>query len=159
MSTAWLWTPAQLQDALGINAPEALTGVRGLSIDTRTLDAGDLFVALRDVRDGHDFVEVAFAKGAAAALIDQNREEALAGLGPLLPVADPLTALEALGAHRRAEAQAQVLAITGSVGKTGTKEALRVMLSAFGSTHASAASYNNHLGVPLTLARMPIACR
>ena len=65
MSTAWLWTPAQLQDALQINAPEALKGVRGLSIDTRTLDAGDLFVAVRDVRDGHDFVEAAFAKGAA----------------------------------------------------------------------------------------------
>ena len=156
MSTAWLWTPAQLQDALQINAPEALKGVRGLSIDTRTLDAGDLFVALRDVRDGHDFVEAAFAKGAAAALIDQSRVDALAGLGPLLPVADPLTAMEALGAHRRAEAQAQVMAVTGSVGKTGTKEALRVMLSAFGSTHASAASYNNHLGVPLTLARMPL---
>lgn len=156
MSTDWLWTPAQLQDALAMAALPAFKGLRGLSIDTRTLEKDDLFVALRDVRDGHDFVQDAFAKGAAAALVDQNRVEALAGVGPLLPVADPLAGLQAMGAHRRAETQAQVVAITGSVGKTGTKEALRVMLSDFGQTHASAASYNNHLGVPLTLARMPM---
>ena len=156
MRTGWLWTQAQLQLALGVAPTKALDSVSGLSIDTRTLERGDLFVALRDVRDGHDFVETAFAKGAAAALVDQLHAEALAGFGPLLPVADPMAALQRLGAARRAQSSAKIIAVSGSVGKTGTKEALRVMLSDFAPTHASVASYNNHLGVPLTLARMPL---
>ena len=156
MNESRLWTQAQLQEVLGVAATGAFRGADGLSIDTRSLARGDLFVALRDVRDGHDFVEAAFAKGAAAALVAQTQAAALAGFGPLLPVADPLTALQALGLARRAQSQAKIIAVSGSVGKTGTKEGLRVMLSDFAPTHASAASYNNHLGVPLTLARMPL---
>ena len=151
-----LWTADQILKALGVTPTAALPDMTGVSIDSRSLVPGDLFVALQDVRDGHDFVEAAFAKGAAAALIAQTHQAKLAGLGPLLPVKDPLQGLRALAAARRAQAQAKRLAVSGSVGKTGTKEALRVMLSTFGPTHAAVASFNNHLGVPLTLARLPL---
>jgi UDP-N-acetylmuramoyl-tripeptide--D-alanyl-D-alanine ligase len=124
----------------------------GVSIDTRTLEPGDLFVALKDVRDGHDFVEAAFAKGAAAALISDERA---LGHGPALVVSDVLTALEALGAAARDRSAAKRVAITGSVGKTSVKEATLLCLAASARTHASVKSYNNHWGVPLTLARMP----
>jgi UDP-N-acetylmuramoyl-tripeptide--D-alanyl-D-alanine ligase len=127
--------------------------VGGISIDTRTLEPGDLFVALKDVRDGHDFVKAAIERGAAAALVSREVE----GVAPerLIRVSDTLKGLEMLGRHRRAEVTARVAAVTGSVGKTSTKEALRFLLSQQGRTHASAASYNNLWGVPLSLARMP----
>lgn len=148
-----LWTSAEMRAATGgtLAADVAVTGV---SIDTRSIAAGDLFVALRDVRDGHDFVAEALAKGAAAALVDRDPP----GVGPdapLLRVGDTLAGLTALGAAGRARSAAHFVGVTGSVGKTTTKEMLRVALSAFGRTHASAASYNNHWGVPLTLARLP----
>lgn len=148
-----LWTSAEMRAATGgtLAADVAVTGV---SIDTRSIAAGDLFVALRDVRDGHDFVAEALAKGAAAALVDRDPQ----GVGPdapLLRVGDTLAGLTALGAAGRARSAAHFVGVTGSVGKTTTKEMLRVALSAFGRTHASAASYNNHWGVPLTLARLP----
>ena len=126
----------------------------GISIDTRTLEPGDLFVALSDQRDGHDFVKNAFARGAAAALVS-HVPDGLEADAPLLLVKDVQKALENLGQAARARSQAKIIAITGSVGKTSTKEMLRVMLSEQGTTHASVASYNNHWGVPLTLARMP----
>ncbi|MGJ8623262.1 MAG: UDP-N-acetylmuramoyl-tripeptide--D-alanyl-D-alanine ligase [Yoonia sp.] len=126
----------------------------GVSIDTRTIEQGDLFVALKDVRDGHDFVAQALDKGAAAALVT-HRPEGVAADAPLLIVDDVLAALEALGRAARARTQARVAAITGSVGKTSTKEMLRAVLSRQGKCHAAEASYNNHWGVPLTLARMP----
>ena len=126
----------------------------GISIDTRTLEPGDLFVALSDQRDGHDFVKNAFARGAAAALVS-HVPDGLEADTPLLLVKDVQKALENLGQAARARSQAKIIAITGSVGKTSTKEMLRVMLSEQGTTHASVASYNNHWGVPLTLARMP----
>ena len=125
----------------------------GISIDTRTLQPGDLFVALTDVRDGHEFVAQAFEKGAAAALV--SRVPDVDEDCPLLMVPDVLAALEALAAAARARTQARVVGITGSVGKTSTKEMLRAILGDQGRTHASVASYNNHWGVPLTLARMP----
>ena len=128
--------------------------VTGVSIDTRTLQAGDLFVALKDVRDGHDFVAQALEKGAAAAMVS-HRPEGVAKDAPLLIVPDVLAALQALGMAARARTQARVVAITGSVGKTSTKEMLRDVLAEQGVTHAAEASYNNHWGVPLTLARMP----
>ena len=106
------------------------------------------------IRDGHDFVAEALAAGAAAAMVDRD----LPGLppeAPLLRVADTLAGLHALGAAGRARCTGQVAAVTGSVGKTGTKEMLRLLLGALGPTHAAIASYNNHWGVPLTLARMP----
>jgi UDP-N-acetylmuramoyl-tripeptide--D-alanyl-D-alanine ligase len=126
----------------------------GVSIDTRTLQPGDLFVALKAARDGHDFVAAALAKGAAAALVT-HRPEGVAPDAPLLIVPDVLTALEALGRAARARTSARVVAITGSVGKTSTKEMFRAALTPQGRTHAAEASYNNHWGVPLTLARMP----
>nr|WP_325254055.1 UDP-N-acetylmuramoyl-tripeptide--D-alanyl-D-alanine ligase [Amylibacter sp.] len=126
----------------------------GVSIDTRELNAGDLFVALKDVRDGHDFVAQALAAGAAAALVT-HRPEDVAADAPLLIVPDVLAALEALGQAARVRTQAKVIGVTGSVGKTGTKEMLRAALAGQGAVHAAVRSFNNHWGVPLTLARMP----
>lgn len=134
--------------------------VTGVSIDTRTISPGDLFVALKDARDGHEFVTAAFENGAAAALVRQDYTRR-PGDGLLLYVDDPLAALERLGraARARLNSDARVIAVTGSAGKTTTKEMLRTALSAIGPTHASEKSYNNHWGVPLTLARMPAASR
>ncbi|MCO6419716.1 UDP-N-acetylmuramoyl-tripeptide--D-alanyl-D-alanine ligase [Siccirubricoccus sp. KC 17139] len=152
-----LWTAAELRAATGgrLTAEVAVTGI---SIDTRTLAPGDLFIALRDARDGHDFVAQALARGAAAAMVDH----APPGLGPeapLLFVMETLQGLTALGAAGRARCAGRVAAVTGSVGKTGTKEMLRHLLGALGPTHAAQASYNNHWGVPLTLARLPAGAR
>lgn len=133
--------------------PDAVTGV---SIDTRTLQPGDLFVAIKGVSsDGHDHVARAFENGAAAAIVDEAHAGALAGAGPLYVVHDTLSALEGVGLAARARTKARIAAITGSVGKTSTKEMLALVLGQAGATHASVASYNNHWGVPLTLARMP----
>ena len=148
-----LWTSDDAARATGgrVSMPWAATGV---SIDTRTIQPGDLFVALKDVRDGHDFVAQALEKGAAAALVSRV-PEGVAKDAPLLVVADVLKALADLGAFARARTRAKVVGITGSVGKTSTKEMLRQVLGGQGKTHAAEASYNNHWGVPLTLARMP----
>ncbi len=126
----------------------------GVSIDTRTLAPGDLFVALRAARDGHEFVAQALENGAAAALVS-HVPDGVAPDAPLLIVPDVLKALEALGRAGRARTDARVVAVTGSVGKTSTKEMLKGVLAPQGRTHAAEASYNNHWGVPLTLARMP----
>jgi UDP-N-acetylmuramoyl-tripeptide--D-alanyl-D-alanine ligase len=152
-----LWTLAELLRAAGgVADGEQGATITGLSIDTRTLQRGDLFVALKDQRDGHDFVTAAFEKGAAAALVSTTyvRRD---GDGLLVRVADPLGALEQIGCAARARLapQARVVAVTGSVGKTTTKEMLRLAFAAAGPVHASEKSYNNHWGVPLTLARMP----
>lgn len=149
-----LWTAQDAAQATGGRATGEWTAT-GVSIDTRTLEPGDLFVALKDVRDGHDFVAQALEKGAAAALVT-HVPEGVADDAPLLIVEDVLAGLEALGVAARARCNARVVAITGSVGKTSTKEMLRAILSDQGRTHASVASYNNHWGVPLTLARMPV---
>ena len=152
-----LWTAAEAAEATG----GRVTGdwrASGVSIDTRTLQPGDLFVALKAARDGHEFVAQALEKGAAAALVSHVPDD-VAGDAPLLIVEDVQAALEALGRAARARTGAQVVAVTGSVGKTSTKEMLRDVLSAQGPTHAAEASYNNHWGVPLTLARMPADTR
>ena len=148
-----LWTSDEAVAATGgrTTAPWAAGGV---SIDTRTLQPGDLFVALKDVRDGHEFVAQALEKGAAAALVSRVPDGLSSG-GPLLVVPDVLKALEDLGRTARARGRARVVGVTGSVGKTSTKEMLRVVLGGQGRVHAAEASYNNHWGVPLTLARMP----
>lgn len=148
-----LWTSAAAAAATGghVTQPWQATGV---SIDTRTLQKGDLFVALADVRDGHDFVAQALEKGASAALVTHVPKGVPAD-APLLIVPDVLDALGALGRAARARTAAKVVAITGSVGKTSTKEMLRAVLARQGKCHAAEASYNNHWGVPLTLARMP----
>jgi len=161
MSNAPLWTFDELVRAAN-GRPERATGapITGLSIDTRTLAKGDLFVVLKDKRDGHEFVAKAFEAGAAAALVAEGYE-AQAGDGPLIRVSDTLAALEAIGraARARLAPEARVIAVTGSAGKTGTKDMLRAALSRVGPTHAADKSFNNHWGVPLTLARMPARTR
>ena len=147
-----LWTSSEAEVAtLGeASAPFTATGV---SIDTRTLKPGDLFVALKgDARDGHAFVRAALKAKASAALVSRKSDDAN---GPLLSVANTLRALEDLGRAARARSHARIVAVTGSAGKTTTKEMLRLTCGALGSTHASSASYNNHWGVPLSLASMP----
>ena len=148
-----LWSAQQAALATGGRAVGGWA-VTGVSIDTRTLQTGDLFVALKAARDGHDFVADALAAGAGAALVSRV-PDGVDDTAPLLIVPDVQTALEDLGRAARARTEAKVIGVTGSVGKTSTKEMLRHMLGACGKTHASVASYNNHLGVPLTLARMP----
>ena len=151
--TAPLWTAAEAARATGGHSTRTWQA-QGVSIDTRTLAHGDLFVALTAARDGHDFVAQALARGAAAALVSRVPDD-VAPDAPLLIVPDVLAALEDLGRAARARCGARVVAVTGSVGKTSTKEMLRDVLSGQGRTHAAEASYNNHWGVPLTLARMP----
>ncbi|OBY28297.1 UDP-N-acetylmuramoyl-tripeptide--D-alanyl-D-alanine ligase [Leisingera sp. JC1] len=148
-----LWTASEAAAATGGKA-QGDWSVSGLSIDTRTIEPGDMFVALKAARDGHDFVAQALEKGAGAALVSRVPDGVPAD-APLLIVDDVQAGLEALGRASRARAQAKVVAVTGSVGKTSTKEMLARMLSDQGRTHAAVASYNNHWGVPLTLARMP----
>ncbi len=148
-----LWTSAAAEAATGGQSTQAWQA-QGVSIDTRTIQPGDLFVALKDVRDGHDFVAQALEKGAAAALVT-HRPAGVGADAPLLIVPDVLDALAALGRAARARTHAKIAAITGSVGKTSTKEMLRAVLDRQGKCHAAEASYNNHWGVPLTLARMP----
>ena len=158
--TTPLWTPAELgalPSAYLLGEPAPVTGA---SIDTRSLQPGDLFFALKGVsHDGHQHVPTALAKGAAAAVVERGREGEFAEAGPLVVVPDVLRAMEDLGRAARARNHGRIVAVTGSVGKTGTKEALRLVLSRFGETHAAAASFNNHWGVPLTLARMPREAR
>ncbi len=151
--TAPLWTAAELRAATGGQLAQE-PAISGVSIDSRTVGPGELFVALRDARDGHDFVADALTRGAAAAMVDRDPPGIAPG-APLLRVAETLAGLAALGAAGRARSAARVAAVTGSVGKTGTKDMLRLALGTAGPTHAAVASYNNHWGVPLTLARMP----
>ena len=149
-----LWSPADLLAATGglLRRPFSASGV---SIDSRTVQPGALFVALAtETGDGHDFVAAALARGAAGAMVHRLPD----GVGddaPLLQVGDTLAGLHALGGFSRARFGGRVVAVTGSVGKTTTKEMLRAILSAFGRTWAAEASHNNHWGVPLTLARLP----
>lgn len=148
-----LWTAVDAAAATGGRA-QGNWVASGVSIDTRTIRPGDLFVALKDIRDGHDFVAQALEKGAAAALVSRIPEDVPQD-APLLIVPEVLPALEDLGRAGRARMTGKVIAITGSVGKTSTKDMARVALSGQGRIHAAEASYNNHWGVPLTLARMP----
>ncbi|MGR3452483.1 UDP-N-acetylmuramoyl-tripeptide--D-alanyl-D-alanine ligase [Pseudooceanicola sp.] len=148
-----LWTAAEAAEATGGKA-QGDWKVGGVSIDTRTLQPGDLFVALKAARDGHEFVAQALEKGAAAAMVT-HVPEGVAPDAPLLIVPDVLDALGALGRAGRNRMTGRVVAVTGSVGKTSTKEMLRAVLGHQRRTHVAEASYNNHWGVPLTLARMP----
>lgn len=149
-----LWTSDAAAAATGGRATRDWRA-GGVSIDTRSIAPGDLFVALTDQRDGHDFVADALNKGAAAAMVT-HRPKGVPADAPLLIVDDVLAALGALGRAGRARSRARVVGVTGSVGKTSSKEMLRVVLSGQGSVHAAEASFNNHWGVPLTLARLPV---
>ncbi|MGB1077176.1 MAG: UDP-N-acetylmuramoyl-tripeptide--D-alanyl-D-alanine ligase [Bdellovibrionales bacterium] len=125
----------------------------GLSIDSRTVQKGDLFIALKGDADGHDYVLQALEKGAVAAMVSEM-PKGCDDQTPLLMVEDTQKALEALGQGARYRVNAKIVAVTGSVGKTGTKELLAQGLGAQGQTHAAQKSFNNHIGVPLTLASM-----
>jgi MurE/MurF fusion protein len=150
-----LWTAQAIIDATGAQQVGDLKqAIMGVSIDTRTLQKGDLYVAIKgDALDGHDYVEKAFANGAAAVLVLASQMAQFKGA--VFGVSDTLRAMEQLGIAARSRTDARIIAVTGSVGKTSTKEALLHILSEQGRTHASVLSYNNHWGVPLTLARMP----
>ena len=152
-----LWTSEEAARATGGRA-EGAWRAEGVSIDSRTLLPGDLFVALRGPTfDGHAFVAEALARGAAAAVV-ARRPDGVEGAALLL-VDDTLKALQDLGRAARARARAGIVGVTGSVGKTGVKEALLLALGRQGATHASVGSFNNHWGVPLSLARTPPAAR
>jgi UDP-N-acetylmuramoyl-tripeptide--D-alanyl-D-alanine ligase len=156
-----LWTSAAMAEAMHAELqgvpPQA---VSGLSIDSRTVAPGEAYFAIKgDVHDGHAFVDAALKAGAALAVVERAQRDKFAADAPLLIVDDVLAALVDLAHAARARLGAQVIAVTGSVGKTSTKEALRRVLGAQGETHASAASFNNHWGVPLSLARCPASVR
>jgi UDP-N-acetylmuramoyl-tripeptide--D-alanyl-D-alanine ligase len=161
MSAAPLWTSAAMAEAMRGSIQGALPdAVAGLSIDSRTVAPGEAYFAIKgEVHDGHDFVAAALKAGAALAVVEKVQRDKFGPDAPLLVVEDVLAGLVDLARAARARLQAQVIAVTGSVGKTSTKEALRRVLSAQGETHASAASFNNHWGVPLSLARCPATAR
>ncbi|ESW89626.1 UDP-N-acetylmuramoylalanyl-D-glutamyl-2, 6-diaminopimelate--D-alanyl-D-alanine ligase [Mesorhizobium sp. LSJC269B00] len=156
-----LWTSDALVDAMGGRPlgpmPE---GISGISIDSRSLQPGDAFFAIKgEAMDGHDFATAAIKAGAGVLVVAEGKLPSLGRLtAPMIVVQDVLAALEKLGVAARARSSAKIIAVTGSAGKTTTKEALRHVLSAVGTVHASAQSFNNHWGVPLTLARMPGDC-
>jgi UDP-N-acetylmuramoyl-tripeptide--D-alanyl-D-alanine ligase len=146
---AALWTSDEIIAAAGGRLMGRAFDVTGVSIDTRTLEKGDLFVALKGERDGHAFARSAFEKGAAGALVSQPVD------GPHIEVGDTQIALEQLGVAARERCRARRGAVTGSVGKTSVTQALKAGLELAGRSHGSVKSYNNQIGVPLTLARMP----
>jgi UDP-N-acetylmuramoyl-tripeptide--D-alanyl-D-alanine ligase len=161
MSAMPLWTSAAMAAAMRAEVngalPEAVTGI---SIDSRTIVPGAAYFAIRGaVHDGHDFVAAALKAGAGLAVVEAAQRDKFAADAPLLVVDDVLAGLVDLAHAARARLDAQVIAVTGSVGKTSTKEALRRVLGAQGETHASPASFNNHWGVPLSLARCPASVR
>ena len=145
-----LWTSAEIATATGGTLSGAAFEARGITYNSREIVAGDLFLALRGARDGHDFASAAFAAGAAGAIAEHPVEG-----GPSVVVGDTLRALEALGMAARDRTAARRGAVTGSVGKTSVTQAIKAGLDLAGPSHASIKSYNNHIGVPLTLARMP----
>ena len=148
-----LWTSAEMLKATGGRLTGRAFDATGVSFDTRSLEPGDLFVALEGERDGHAFARAAFDKGASGALASQPVD------GPGIEVADTLLALEQLGAAARDRAPARRAAVTGSVGKTSVTQAVKAALELAGPAHGSVKSFNNQIGVPLTLARMPRGTR
>jgi UDP-N-acetylmuramoyl-tripeptide--D-alanyl-D-alanine ligase len=156
-----LWTSPAMVEAMRAETNGALPdGITGISIDSRTIAPGEAYFAIKgDVHDGHDFVDAALKAGAGLAVVEAAQCENFAADARLLIVDDVLESLVDLARASRARLGAQVIAVTGSVGKTSTKEALRRVLEAQGTTHASVASFNNHWGVPLSLARCPASVR
>jgi UDP-N-acetylmuramoyl-tripeptide--D-alanyl-D-alanine ligase len=156
-----LWTVEAMAQAMGAERVGGLpASVSGLSIDTRTCRPGEAFFAIRgENRDGHDFLPAAIAAGAALVAVETRKREKVPKAAPALVVPDVLAGLVDLARAARARTDARFIGVTGSVGKTGTKEALRFALAKDGETHASVASYNNQWGVPLSLARCPQSAR
>ena len=161
MTSLPLWTTDAMATAMRATRSGSLpSSIPGISIDTRTIAAGEAFFAIKgDNRDGHDFVAAALEAGAGLAVVAADRRDSFPKDAPLLVVPDVLDGLRDLARAARARSSAKIIGVTGSVGKTGTKEALRLTLGKDGATHASVASYNNHWGVPLSLARCPASAR
>ena len=156
-----LWTLEDMKAAMRAEKFGKLpSDVSGISIDSRSVGKGEAFFAITgDNRDGHEFVDAALNAGAGVAVVARDKQSKFAAGVPLLVVADVLEGLCDLARTARTRSPAKVIGVTGSVGKTGTKEALRLALTADGETHASVASYNNHWGVPLSLARCPASAK
>ncbi|HWW47853.1 MAG TPA: UDP-N-acetylmuramoylalanyl-D-glutamyl-2,6-diaminopimelate--D-alanyl-D-alanine ligase [Xanthobacteraceae bacterium] len=161
MTSDALWAVAAMADAMRAASRGSLSeAISGLSIDSRTVLPGEAYFAIKgDVHDGHDFVEAALSAGASLAVVSENWAQNYSGDAALLVVPDVLQGLRDLAVAARARLQGRVIAVTGSAGKTSTKDMLRQVLAAQGKTHASVASFNNHWGVPLTLARCPADAR
>lgn len=154
-----LWNSAEAAAAVKGTLSGPAWEASGVSIDSRTVQAGDLFIALEGPNhDGHDHVAAALAAGAAAALVHKLPKD-VSAQAPLLRIDDTMQGLRDLGTAARARTAARIVAVTGSVGKTGSKEMLALGLSDQGATHYSVGSFNNHWGVPLSLARMPAESR
>ncbi len=148
-----LWTSDEIAQAVSPGAAMAAFEANGVTFDSRAVGPGDLFFALPgETTDGHGFVPDALARGAAAAVVSRDVPGAQ---GILVRVDDTMKALVALGRAGRRRSKARIASVTGSVGKTSTKDALRAILSAQAPTSASVASYNNHVGVPISLTRLP----
>ncbi|MGS1016753.1 UDP-N-acetylmuramoyl-tripeptide--D-alanyl-D-alanine ligase [Allosphingosinicella humi] len=150
-----LWTAAEIAAATAGTTNDDFS-VSGVAFDSREIVSGDLFIAMKgEATDGHRFLDKAFASGAAGAIVSEETDH------PHVRVADTFAALNDLGRASRARSGARIVGVTGSVGKTGTKEALFAALerAAPGSAHRSVKSYNNHTGVPLSLSRMPREAR
>ncbi|MBY5736333.1 UDP-N-acetylmuramoylalanyl-D-glutamyl-2,6-diaminopimelate--D-alanyl-D-alanine ligase [Rhizobium leguminosarum] len=155
---SWLWTTEDMIAAMAGRPFGTLPeGITGISIDSRSIAPGEAFFAIKGDRvDGHDYASMAMANGASLLVVSEARLPAMGRLTvPMIVVEDVLAALGRLGLASRERSRARIIAVTGSVGKTTTKEMLRHVLSPSGRVHASVASFNNHWGVPLTLARMP----
>ena len=159
--SAPLWTVDAMAAAMRARRAGTLPAATGgLSIDSRSMSPGETFFAIKgDIHDGHRFVGTALENGAGLAVVAHDKRGELPADAPLLVVPDVLAGLTDLAAAARARSQGKIIAVTGSVGKTSTKEALRLALAPDGEVHASVASFNNHWGVPLSLARLPAAAR
>lgn len=147
-----IWTSKELEKALSVKPP--ISGEFGrVQFNSVDIQKNDIFIALKGNRDGHDFVKDAFDRGASLAIVTKHVQGV--DKAKQLQVDDTFEALMDLAEYKRRNSKAKFIAITGSVGKTSTKEATKIMLSAYGRTHASHGTFNNHLGVPLCLASMP----
>lgn len=144
-----LWTAQEIAKATA-GTVRGEFDVSGISIDTRSLKAGDLFVAIKDARNGHDYIKAAFTAGAAGVLASEDNDAPRA-----VQVEDTLAGLNAMAVASRERSSALRIGVTGSAGKTSVKDALYTLFSAFGNSHKSQKSFNNHLGAPITLASMP----
>ena len=155
LMTQPLYTIGEILAATGgASALDPATPINSITIDSRDIGLDSLFVAIKGDRfDGHDFVDTALGNGATAALVSRGEGD------KRVVTADALEGLRAIGRAARARSRAIVVGVTGSVGKTTTKEAIRVVFEAAGETHASIKSFNNHWGVPLMLARLPASAQ